>query len=422
MIKKSNIAVIGAGISGIAAAHILQREHEVTLYEQNNYAGGHTNTITLVDGPDAGTCIDTGFIVFNDRNYPLFSKFLSQLDVAEQPSDMSFGFSSVPDNFCYSSYMPWGLLAQKRNLFRPAFYSMVQDILRFNKQSLLDFHEGRLLYKSLGAYLDEGRYSRPFRNFYLIPMGAAIWSTPLNEMLDFPAHSFVQFFNNHGLLELKNRPRWKTIPGGSHVYVKKFLAGFRGSVRTGCGVVSLSRDADGVRLRTAEGREETFDYAVVAAHADQALRMLADPTSGEKRLLGAWRYSSNKVYLHTDTSFLPENPAACASWNYRIEGKSGLDSPVTLTYDMNRLQSLKTSKQYLVTLNPVRPVGADHIIREIDYTHPVYTLEALESQKQLETLNGVRRTFFCGSYFGYGFHEDGARAGVQAAKHFGIDL
>lgn len=422
MPSKKRIAVVGSGISGIVAAHILQRRHNVTLLEKNSYCGGHTNTITINDGPDAGLCVDTGFIVFNDRNYPTFTAFLKQLNVAERPSDMSFGFSSDKADFCYSSYVPRGLLAQKKNLLRPAFYRMVSDILRFNKQALSDFRQGLLAQKTLGDYLNEGGYSKAFVDYYVTPMGAAIWSTPLIGMLDFPAQSFVQFFSNHGLLELKNRPNWKTIPGGSHVYVQNFLKQFKGEVRTACGVKSVLRFDDGVSIDFEDGSQEIFDCVVMAAHADQTLKMLADASQEEKELLGAWSYSVNKTVLHTDVSVLPKNRNAWASWNYRVEQESSDQSPVTLTYDMNLLQGLEGHKHYLVTLNRDRPIAAEHVIREIMYTHPTYTLEAFQSQSKLDQLNGKRGTYFCGSYFGYGFHEDGAKSGVQVAKHFGMDL
>jgi len=416
------LAVIGAGVAGLTAAYLLQRRHDVTLFEKNDYLGGHTNTITVPDGPDAGTPVDTGFIVFNDRNYPTFIHLLAELGITGRLSDMSFGFSSRLLDLEYSSYVPGGLFAQKRNLLRPSFYSMVADILRFNKSAAADLHAGRLADVTLGEYLRAGKYSAPFRDFYLIPMGAAIWSTPQSEMLAFPARTFLRFFDNHGLLALKGRPQWRSVPGGSHAYVKEMMKRFKGAVQKKAGIGKIKRSADHVLIRKENGDEHSFDAVVIAAHADEALKMLEDPSHDEKRLLGAWTYTRNATVLHTDDSVMPRRKKAWASWNYTVEGAGDKAGPVTLSYHMNRLQGLATQNQYFVTLNRQKPFPRERVIKEISYTHPSYTLSSLRTQAELPKLNGARRTYFCGSYFGYGFHEDAVKAAVQAAKTLGVEF
>lgn len=416
------IAVLGAGAAGLTSAYLLSEKHDVTIYEKNDYAGGHTSTVVIPDGPDAGTPVDTGFIVFNDRNYPFFIKLLARLGLRGQASDMSFSFTSEKDRFTYSSYVPHGLLAQKRNLLRPVFYQMVSGILRFNKNATRDLHAGVLGRQTLGAYLEKGRYGKPFMDFYLIPMGAAIWSTPTAEMMDFPAESFLRFFDNHGLLALKGRPNWMTVPGGSQSYVRAMFSRFTGNLKVNSEVASILRKPDQVEVKLKNGQTAAYDCVVIGAHANEALRMLGDPSEEERRLLGAWNYTRNHTVLHTDASAMPWTRKSWASWNYLLEDAPGEKMPVSLSYDMNRLQSLKTARQYFVTLNRFAPIARDKIIREFDYTHPSYTWDSLLTQEKLPGLNGVRRTFFCGSYFGYGFHEDAVKSALEVTRHFGISL
>lgn len=416
------IAVLGAGAAGLTAAYLLSARHQVTIFEKNDYAGGHTNTVTIPSGPDEGTPVDTGFIVFNDRNYPQFIRLLARLGIAGQPSDMSFSFTSERHRLTYSSYVPAGLLAQKRNLLRPSFLRMTADILRFNRESTRDLHAGALGRQTLGAYLEKGRFSGPFMDFYLMPMGAAIWSTPTAEMLDFPAESFLRFFDNHGLLSLKGRPNWMTVPGGSRMYVKAMFSTFKGKLELKSDIGAVYRRPDRVTVALKNGREQDFDCVVIGAHADEALRMLADPSPEESRLLGAWRYTSNHTVLHTDVSAMPWTQKSWASWNYILEDRPGAVLPVSLTYDMNRLQSLKTQERYFVTLNRHAPYDESRVIRRIDYTHPSYTWESLNTQEHLPSLNGVRRTFFCGSYFSYGFHEDAVKSALGVTRFFGLGL
>lgn len=416
------IAVLGAGVAGLTAAYLLSEKHQVTIFEKQDYAGGHTHTIVVPDGPDAGTSVDTGFIVFNDRNYPQFIKLLARLGLSGQPSDMSFSFSSERDHLTYSSYVPGGLLAQKRNLFRPVFLSMVRDILRFNRESTRDLRSGSLGRQTLGAYLEKGRFSKPFMDFYLVPMGAAIWSTPTAEMFDFPAEPFLRFFDNHGLLALKGRPNWMTVPGGSQAYVKAMFSKFKGTLRLKSEIGALYRRPDRVTAALKSGREEDFDCAVIGAHADEALRMLGDPSAEEQKLLGAWTYTRNRTVLHTDESAMPWTRKSWASWNYILEKNPSEKNPVSLTYDMNRLQNLITARPYFVTLNRHKPLDPSKVIREMDYTHPSYTWDSLSTQEKLPSLNGVRRTFFCGSYFGYGFHEDAVKSALAVTRLFGEGL
>lgn len=413
------IAVIGGGVGGITASFLLQKEHEVTLFEKNNYVGGHTNTVVIEKGPDEGTPVDTGFIVLNNKNYPTFNLLLSELGVPIRDSNMSFSYYAETSGFQYSSNFPDGLFAQRRNLLRPSFWRMIIDILRFNQDSRRRLREGSLARISLGEYLKAGGYSKMFVEKYVTAMGAAIWSTPSKQMLDFPAQSFVQFFENHGLLTFKDRPQWKSVVGGSHTYVKTFLKTFRGTVEQSADVRGVRRTDDGVLVRTGKG-DRNFDKVVIATHADEALKLLEDPTADEKRLLGPWRYSENRTVLHTDSSVMPPKRRAWASWNYVQESGSGDDQPVSVSYHMNRLQGLRTKREYFVTLNRARPIPQEHIIREILYTHPTYTFESFATQKELPKLNGPRHTYFCGSYFGYGFHEDAVKSGAAVAQQFGI--
>jgi len=416
------IAVIGSGAAGLTAAYLLSQKHQVTLYEKNAYLGGHTNTITLSRGPDAGTPIDTGFIVYNDQNYPTFIRLLQRLGVQNQPSDMSFSFSSTQHDFEYSSYVPAGLLAQRKNLLNPAFYSMVLDILRFNRQAVRDLLDNKLEGLTLGAYLDKLRMGEPFMNFYLIPMGAAIWSTPTREMLLFPAKSFLRFFYNHGLLALKGRPSWRTIPGGSQTYVRAIRAELKGEILLNAVLSGIRRTPEEVQIEEKNTGRRGYDFVVVASHADEALKLLTDPSDDEKRLLGAWDYIPNTAVLHTDESAMPVNRRAWASWNYILETPLHPDTPVSLTYHMNRLQSLKTHKQYFVSLNRQTAIAEEHIHKIISYTHPKYTPQSLATQPALAGLNGSNRTYYCGSYFGYGFHEDAVKSAAAVAEMFGLAL
>ena len=414
------IAIVGGGVAGIAAAYLIQRNHQVSLYEKNGYIGGHTHTITIPDGPDAGTPVDTGFIVFNDRTYPILNRLFRKLGVSSRKSDMSFGYFHEKSGFQYATSDFNSLFAQRRNLLAPGYWSMLAEILLFNRLVRRRLQKDLLEGISLGQFLRRFRFSDRFREQYLFPMVAAIWSAPDVDVGRFPMLTFARFFNNHGLLTILRHPQWYYVAGGSHTYVKAFLDQFQGEVYTRADIVSIHRNTDGVILNYADGSTQPFDRVVIATHADEACQLLADPSDDERRLLGIWRYSTNQIYLHTDLEWMPSNPNAWASWNIIRGIHSDNRSPVTLTYHMNRLQQLKTRNQYLVTLNPFRPIAKEKVLAQITYTHPVFTFESLRTQPELPDLNGVRNTFFCGSYFGYGFHEDAARSGVQAAAAMGV--
>ena len=412
----SKIAVIGGGVAGIVAAHLLQNDHQVTLFEQHDYLGGHTHTVTIEEGPDAGTGVDTGFIVFNEATYPLFIAFLDHLGVASRATEMSFGFHCRETGFTYAGNNLNGVFSQRANLVSPRFWRFLLEIGRFCRQAEADL-AGDADLGTLADYLARHRFQPFMADHYLAPMAAAIWSTPAGRVTAFPARSFLRFFKNHGLLDLRHRPRWRTVSGGSHSYVRAFRDRFRGAIRLDSPVQQVRRADDGVELAFADRSAERFDAVVVAAHADQALRLLADPSADESRLLGAWRYELNTTVLHTDTSVLPPAERAWACWNFRRERGDQGERPVYVTYSMNLLQGLTTRRHYLVTLN--RPGGYDEgqVLARMDYHHPLYTDASMATQAALPSLNGVRRTWFCGSYFGYGFHEDAVRSAHQAVAH-----
>jgi predicted NAD/FAD-binding protein len=420
--SRLKIAVVGAGVAGIVASYLLQRKHDVTLFEKNDYIGGHTHTIVIEDGPDAGTPVDTGFIVFNEKTYTNFIRFLSQLGVDKQKSSMTFSYYNQKSGLLYGSENANTFFAQRKNVFCLSFWRMFFGILAFNRITPRLLEEGRLSGFTMGEYLKSHRFSRYFTEQYLLPISAAVWSTPDMNMFDFPMETFARFFANHGLFSIERHPQWYTVSGGSHSYVKAFLKAFQGRVFPNHAVESIRRKSSGVVIKTTDGTEEAFDRVVIAAHADEALSVLADPSSQERQLLSVWRYWKNRTILHTDTTFLPPNKLVWSSWNYVRSHDVQSGSPVSLTYYMNRLQSLKTQRHYCVTLNTQRKVSAEHVIRKILYTHPGYSFEAFATQDRLQELNGENNTFFCGSYLGYGFHEDAVKSGIEVAKKFGIDL
>ncbi len=420
-VKKLNIAIVGSGVAGLTAAYLLNKKHTVTVFEKNDYVGGHTHTIVIPDGPDAGTPVDTGFIVMNHLNYPLFTRLLSLLGVKLRDSDMSFGYFCEQTGLQYSSRGLNGLYAQRKNFVNPTFQRMVYDIFRFYRNAKDDLKTGAAANFTLGEYLKSKNFSEYFIAHHIIPMGAAIWSTPDEEMMEFPALSFFNFLNNHKLLGITGQPLWKTVIGGSHTYVKAIRASLHKDVIINSPVTSIARQKGAVKISTGKKRT-TFDAVIIATHADEALTLLADPTPDEKRLLGPWRYQKNRTVLHTDEHLMPTNKNASASWNFIRNAGQSKNAPLTLTYDMNRLQGLKTVRRYFVTLNSARPIPEDQIIASMDYYHPTYTFASMNTQKELHILNGTRGTFFCGSYFGYGFHEDAVRSGVEVARMMGCDL
>jgi len=418
--KHLNIAVVGGGVAGLTAAYQLQKAHNVTLFEADDYVGGHTNTHTIEDGPDAGTPVDTGFIVLNDRTYPVLNRFFDRLGVAIRKSDMSFSYYSEKTGFQYASRNFNSLFAQRGNLLDMSYWRMLGEILHFNRKVQRGLEQGGLDSITLGEFLDREGYRPRFRRHYVFPMVAAIWSAPDETVEQFPMLTFARFFYNHGLLSVTDQPQWYFVAGGSQTYVRAFLKQFNGKVVTRAGITAVQRTPEGVVISDRQGEERIFDRVVIATHADQALDLLEDPSEDEKRLLGPWEYSVNETYLHTDTRWMPANRRAWASWNFFREAGAQAAAPVTLTYHMNRLQRLETLKQYLVTLNPFKAIAAEKIIAHMTYTHPTYTFASLQTQHELPKLNGLRNTAFCGSYFGYGFHEDAAHSGVQAAAALGV--
>ena len=413
--SRKRVAVIGGGVAGIVAAHLLQKTHDVTLLEQGDYLGGHTHTIPIPDGPDAGTPVDTGFIVFNEATYPHFIQFLEELKVPSRRTEMSFGFQCLQTGLMYAGNDLNGLFAQRSNLFKPHFYRFLLEIGRFSKQANTDLDADQDL-GTLEQWVLRHRFMPFMVENYLKPMAAAIWSTPAGQVAAFPARSFLLFFRNHGLLTFVNRPSWRTVSGGSWSYVKAFTKAFTGTIRLQAGVERLDRTNDGVLVASAGQQAEHFDQVVIATHADQALRLLGDPTPEEKRLLGPWRYETNSTVLHTDVSVLPSMSRAWSCWNFRREASRTANTPVYLTYSMNLLQGLTTQNQYLVTLNRPGDYDESQVIARMVYHHPTYTADSMATQSSLPTLNGGNNTYFCGSYFGYGFHEDAVRSSVQAVK------
>lgn len=414
--KAMRIAVIGAGISGLSAAWLLGQAHDVVLYEAAPRLGGHANTVRVA-GAGGKTAVDTGFIVYNEATYPNFIALMDHLRVATQPTEMSFAVSLDGGRLEYSGTSVAGLFAQRSNLVRPRFWAMLQDITRFYRNASRDALAGRAADISLGDYLAAGGYSAAFRDDHLLPMAAAIWSAPCWEILSYPAAAFLRFHHNHGLLQLSDRPVWRTITGGSSVYVQKLRAAFSGEVRAGSPVRQVLRQANDVVL-TGEGWAETFDHVVFACHADQTLAMLADPSPTEAKALGAFRYSRNRTVLHGDETLMPKRRRAWASWNH-IGHRAQPDSACAVTYWMNRLQCLPEVQPFFVTLNPPDTLREETILHEESYEHPLFDAAALDAQERLWSLQGMRRSWFCGAYFGSGFHEDGLQAGLAVAEALG---
>ena len=397
------IAVVGTGIAGMTVGRRLYAAHDLTIFESNDYYGGHTATVDVESG-GLRYAIDTGFIVFNDWTYTNFVALLEEIGVAWQRSDMSFSFTCERSGLEYNGTSINSLFAQRRNALRPSFLRMVADILRFNSRSrqLLAGDDDQL---TLGSYLRLGNYSPAFIHRYIVPMGKAIWSATESAMLEFPARFFVDFFDRHGFLNVNNRPVWRTVSGGSREYARKLVAPFVSRVRLSTAVSGVRRSAQHVSVRTKRGDVEHFDAVVFACHSDQALNILDDPTPQEREILGAIPYQENDALLHTDTRMLPRRPLARAAWNYHA-----LDRPqerVALTYDMNILMALNAQNKFLLTLNRENDIDPAQVLGRFVYHHPVYTPQAVRAQQRRAQISGVNRSYYCGAYWRYGFHEDG---------------
>ena len=406
---RQSVAVVGAGISGLSAAWLLSRRHDVTLYEADGRLGGHAHTVTV-----EGTTVDTGFIVYNEPNYPNLTALFQHLGVETAPTDMSFGVSLDDGALEYSST---NLLAQKRNALNPRYLKMLLDVVRFYREGRdipPDLDQGGLC--RLDDYLRRQGFGRAFQEDHLLPQAAAIWSASMRDIREFPAAALLRFFDNPGLmLPIDKRPIWRTVVGGSARYVEKLAAGISGPILTGRPVKAIHRGPEGVRIEDQTGETRAFDHVVIGAHADQALAMLAEPSAEETELLGVFRYSRNRAVLHRDPLLMPRRRKAWASWNH--VGRRGADGEGGVTYWMNLLQPLNADKPYFLSLNPVRdPEGLMH---DQVYEHPLFDGPAMLAQRRLWSLQGQRRTWFCGAYFGSGFHEDGLQAGLAVAEQLG---
>jgi predicted NAD/FAD-binding protein len=415
---RPTVAIVGSGISGMAAAYFLNRVADVTLFEKEARPGGHAHTFD-VDVPGGKMPVDTGFIVYNRHTYPYFCKLLEELGVETGHSDMSFSVKGLRSGLEYCGTSFKTLFAQRRNLLKPGFLRMLLEIVRFNREGHRILGDGSRLEHSLGDYLKEGGYSSRFVDYYVVPMGAAIWSTPARRMTEFPLHAFLRFLANHGMLGVTTHFQWRTIRGGSREYVKKLTAPYADRILYGSDVRAVRRGARGAGVTLADGRVFEFDNVVMATHAPDTLRLLEDPSPEERELLALFRYQPNRVALHSDPSVLPRRPAARAAWNYEVD-EGDPDPAPRLHYLMNRLQDLPARDPHIVTLNPAPGAELKNVHFEAEYEHPLYGIESVRRQREVAALNGVNRTYFCGAWCGYGFHEDGLRSAVEVARHFGV--
>ena len=417
------VAIVGSGISGLAAAHRLRGHAHLTLFEAGDYFGGHTHTVDITLPTPQGSTrwgVDTGFLVFNERTYPQLIALLAELQVATAPSDMSFSVQ-VPaargdQALEWSGSSLATVFAQKRNLLSPRFWGMLSDLLRFNRLCTQLAEQGRdaEMAEPLQSFLERHRFGYAFRDWYFLPMLGCIWSCPTDQMLQFPVATMIRFCHNHGLLQVNDRPQWHTVVGGARHYVEKIVATLD-DARLNTPVHRIERDAAGVTLHSARGAER-FDHVVLAAHSDQALALLAEPSASESEVLGAIRYQPNRAVLHTDTSVLPQRPAAWAAWNYeRADDSARESSRVCLHYLLNKLQPLPFEQPIVESLNPVRPIARHKILAEFDYSHPVFDMAAIAAQQRVPELQGQQHTWYCGAWTGYGFHEDGLKSGLAAA-------
>ena len=408
------IGIVGSGISGLSCAYFLAKRHDVTVFESETKIGGHTATFDVqLDGNDYQ--VDTGFIVFNDRNYPNFVRLLAELGVAKKTTSMGFSLSDVETGIEYAGTNLDTIFAQRQNIFSWSFLTMLKDIIRFNKQATNDLKTNSIEpAENLGYYLKRNSYSKIFVDKYLVAMGSAIWSADWDNVLEFPAIFFVSFFHNHGLLSVRNRPQWYVIQGGSREYLPPLISRFKDNILTNCRVKSVLREGkDNVRVQVESGKTYYFDQIVIATHSDQALKILEDPCEEEKKILGAIPYQANEVILHTDTQLLPDNPKVWSSWNYRLKSNK---NRATVTYNMNILQGISAPETFCITLNDSSSINTSKILGKFEYQHPVFSFNACSAQKHWTSINGVSNTWYCGAYWGNGFHEDGVNSALKIVK------
>ena len=412
------VAVIGSGISGLAAAYYLSRRHEVSVFEKDSRLGGHTHTVT-VESSRGPLAVDTGFIVHNDRTYPNLVKLLAELGVATQPSDMSFGVACRQTGYEYSSRGLKGFFAQRANLARLSQHRLLWQILRFNREAPKLLHDPDVSTLTLGDVMQRGRFPALFRERYLYPMASAVWSMSTKAIEAFPALTLVRFFQNHGMLGVNTHPQWRVIRGGSMQYLAPIIAPYKDRIFTGADIHSIARDASGVTLRFLDRPSVSFDQVVFACHGNQVLPLLQNPSDAERDIMGRFTTSRNEVCLHTDSSWLPKRAQARAAWNYSLGSEPG--APATLTYHMNRLQSLNVAEDYCVTLNPNGGIDPEKVLRRIEYYHPLYNSDAVQAQTRWSEISGANRTHFCGAYWAYGFHEDGLNSALRVARSLGVE-
>lgn len=412
------IAIIGAGISGLVSAYLLKDDHDITVYEANGYIGGHTHTIN-VNNNGTTNAVDTGFIVFNEVTYPNFCNLLKKIDVASQPTSMTFSIKCEKTGFEYNVENLKTLFAQRKNLFSVSFYRMLWEIFRFRRafDTILNDRDADI---GIRAYLQTHGYSDRFIDQFVVPIGSSLWSADPDAFGDFPLGTFVQFFKNHGFINIKNPLQWRVITGGSKRYVDKLTASFKERIRTQCPVLEIRRLPDHVDVTSGSGATETYDEVILAVHSDQALAMLSDASPTETEILNAIPYQENLVQLHTETAIMPERRSIWASWNYLIPSKK--TGRAALTYDMNILQGLEVKEEYLVTLNYASAIAQEKEIGRYIYHHPIYTTKAPVAQARHPEISGVNRTHYCGAYWGFGFHEDGVKSALQVCKSFGKGL
>ena len=417
--EKQRIAIIGSGISGLTTAYLLHKSHEITLFEANDYIGGHTHTVKVAQGEQSYD-IDTGFIVCNDRNYPNFLKLMDKLNIAMQPTEMSFSVRNNPLGLEYNGHNLNTLFSQRRNLLSPKFYRLIRDILYFNKAAKKAIEEGVAENITLDTFVNQQSLSDIFKNNYLLPMAAAIWSCSMEQAGEFPLQFFLKFFLNHGLLDIKNRPQWYAVKGGSKAYIDPMISGFKDQIRLSTPVNSVVRDDSWIEVNHATGKE-TFDQLVFACHSDQALDLLKNASIEEKAILGELLYQQNDVILHSDASLMPKKSLSWASWNF-LAGEQEHNDPTLVTYCMNILQGIASDQPFLVSLNARHKIDPEKIIGEYDYSHPVYSVAGMKAQSRRNEISGVGRIHYCGAYWYNGFHEDGVRSALDIGEKFGVSL